>query len=99
MTICLNCGAGNKPGSSVCRMCGASLQEMKPARDSHAGDQSLPPTIVVSDQQLNQPAAASNNPQGIVCAKCQTVNEVGWSFCQQCGNRLAQPSSPEPPAP
>lgn len=99
MTICPNCGAGNKPGSSVCRMCGASLQEIKPVRDSHADDHDLPPTIVVSEQQLNQQSGGSNGPQGIVCPKCQTLNEVGWSFCQQCGNRLAQPPSPEPHPP
>lgn len=34
--------------------------------------------------------------QGIVCPECNTSNEVGWSFCQQCGKRL--PQSPAPPS-
>lgn len=35
-------------------------------------------------------------PEGIVCPECNTSNEVGWSFCQQCGKRL--PKSPPPPS-
>lgn len=35
--------------------------------------------------------------QGIVCPECSTLNEIGWSFCQQCGKRLVQP--PPPPQP
>lgn len=34
--------------------------------------------------------------EGIVCSECGTSNEPGWSFCQQCGKRLAQ-SAPAPP--
>jgi hypothetical protein len=34
-------------------------------------------------------------PEGIICPECNTANEVGWSFCQQCGKRL--PTSPPPP--
>lgn len=38
--------------------------------------------------------------EGIVCLGCNTMNEPGWSFCQQCGKRLTQPpaSAPQPPA-
>lgn len=34
--------------------------------------------------------------EGIVCPECNTSNEAGWSFCQQCGKRL--PKSPAPPS-
>ena len=34
--------------------------------------------------------------QGTICPECNTSNEVGWSFCQQCGKRL--PKSPPPPS-
>jgi hypothetical protein len=34
--------------------------------------------------------------EGMTCPECKTVNEVGWSFCQQCGNRLPQPESAPP---
>lgn len=37
--------------------------------------------------------------EGIVCSECNTMNEPGWSFCQQCGRRLAQAAAPPPPAP
>ncbi len=35
--------------------------------------------------------------EGIVCAECNTMNEPGWSFCQQCGKRLTQPAAAPPP--
>jgi hypothetical protein len=36
--------------------------------------------------------------EGIVCSGCNTLNEVGWAFCQQCGKRLVQPQPvPSPP--
>ena len=34
------------------------------------------------------------NQEGIVCPECSTLNEIGWSFCQQCGKRLVQPQPP-----
>ena len=39
--------------------------------------------------------------EGTVCSECGTLNEPGWSFCQQCGKRLTQPAAapPQPPAP
>jgi hypothetical protein len=33
-------------------------------------------------------------PDGIICPDCNTANEAGWSFCQQCGKRLPKPSPP-----
>ena len=38
--------------------------------------------------------------EGIVCSECNTLNELGWSFCQQCGKRLVQPQPvpSQPPA-
>jgi hypothetical protein len=35
--------------------------------------------------------------QGIVCPECNTLNEIGWLFCQQCGKRLPKPQSPATP--
>jgi hypothetical protein len=37
--------------------------------------------------------------EGIVCSGCNTLNEPGWSFCQQCGSRLSQPKPAPPPQP
>ena len=35
--------------------------------------------------------------EDIVCSECGTMNEPGWSFCQQCGRRLTRPAAPQPP--
>lgn len=37
--------------------------------------------------------------EGIVCLECNTLNETGWSFCQQCGKKLVQPQAPPPQPP
>lgn len=37
--------------------------------------------------------------EGIACSNCNTMNEPGWSFCQQCGIRLTQPAPAPPPQP
>jgi len=37
--------------------------------------------------------------EGIICSECNTLNEPGWSFCQQCGKRLNQPAAAAPPPP
>lgn len=94
MITCPNCAAGNKAGSSVCRMCAVSLEGLTDA-----------PALEV--QSAAASSAAANSPrevqqeekmpaEGIVCPECNTSNEAGWSFCQQCGKRL--PKSPAPPS-
>ena len=98
MITCPNCGAGNKPGSSACRMCAASLEgvgappaaPLSPGPGHHASKPGQQP-------EENKPAAEQ---EGIVCAECGTQNEAGWSFCQQCGKRLTKPAAapPQPPA-
>jgi hypothetical protein len=37
--------------------------------------------------------------EGIVCSECKTLNEPGWSFCQQCGKRLTKAAPSPPPQP
>src|SRR6185369_7867474 len=95
MITCPNCAAGNKPGSSVCRMCAVSLEGLTdaPAPEARSADASSAAAGSPRDvyqQEEKMP------PQGIVCPECNTSNEVGWSFCQQCGKRL--PKSPAPPS-
>jgi FHA domain/Double zinc ribbon len=98
MIICPTCGAGNKDESTVCRMCAGSLEAARPvvnAREENA--LTFPPTVIMAEHKPDQPAADPDDSGEVVCSKCQTVNEAGWSFCQQCGNRLSKPSPPEPP--
>jgi ribosomal protein L40E len=96
MITCPNCGAGNKPGSSVCRMCAVSLEgigakPVEPARIVNAHS-----AAAVSPNQTYQEGVAPVQQEGIICPECNTSNEIGWAFCQQCGSRL--PASPPPTA-
>ncbi|HJQ22501.1 MAG TPA: zinc-ribbon domain-containing protein [Blastocatellia bacterium] len=94
MTICPNCGASNKPGSTVCRMCAAPIPEAaqyaNPAPGQGGG---FPPTIIASER----PEAPAAQPAEIECPNCHTLNEAGWSFCQQCGQRLPAPPQADAP--
>lgn len=98
MITCPHCAAGNKAGSSVCRMCAVSLEgltdapvpEIQSANASLASSAAAGSPRDVYQQEEKMPA------QGIVCPECNTSNEAGWSFCQQCGKRL--PQSPAPPS-
>ncbi len=90
---CPNCGAGNIEGSSVCRLCATSLEE--PALAFYA---QAPSADVASsaNRKLEKEASDTVAIEEIECPNCHTMNEAGWSFCQQCGNRLPQWSPPPP---
>jgi len=91
MITCPNCAAGNKTGSTACRMCGTSLESAGESRDAPMGKGDRSPSAGTnSDHQSKQEATDSVNQAEIQCPNCKTVNEAGWSFCQQCGNRLSQ---------
>lgn len=88
--ICSKCGASNRTGAAVCRMCATPLSEPAEAvssRASHAGEE---------PRQSKQEAINPVDQEGITCPECKTYNEVGWSFCQQCGKKLPQ-SAQAPP--
>jgi hypothetical protein len=36
----------------------------------------------------------STEPDGVACPTCNTINEMGWAFCQQCGSKLPQMAPP-----
>ena len=95
MIICPNCGASNKPGSTVCRMCAASMPEVPQYANLPQGQAgAFPPTVIAGDRERREAGAAS--PSEIECPNCHTMNEAGWSFCQQCGLRLPpQAESPQ----
>jgi len=50
------------------------------------------PKVEVIESSTQQEATVE--AQGIACPSCNTMNEAGWSFCQQCGGRLPQPAAP-----
>jgi len=96
MITCPNCGAGNKPGSSVCRMCALPLESAHTQPVAASPNASAYSTASSPNQDYQEGGTAPVQEEGIICPQCNTSNEVGWSFCQQCGSRL--PASPPPPA-
>src|ERR1041384_5781312 len=94
MITCPNCGAGNKPGSSVCRMCAVSLEGVVSAPVNEANIPHATSAASANSNPVEQEEEKmSAEQQGIICPECGTSNEAGWSFCQQCGKRL--PKSPQ----
>ncbi|MFY9570758.1 MAG: FHA domain-containing protein [Blastocatellia bacterium] len=95
MIICPNCGAGNKTGSSVCRMCASSMEG---SGEASQGINFSSTADIKTGLTNPQEGEATVEQQGIVCPDCDTMNEIGWSFCQQCGKRLIKsPQSPSTP--
>lgn len=88
--ICPKCGASNRMGAAVCRMCAIPLSRIAEAASSRAGHAEEGPAK--SKQEAINPV----DQEGITCPECKTYNEVGWSFCQQCGKKLPQPAQPPP---
>jgi FHA domain/Double zinc ribbon len=93
MIICPNCGASNKPGSTVCRMCAAPIPEVPQYASPQQGQGGgFLPTVIAGDPERREVGAIAAPPPEIECPNCHTMNEAGWSFCQQCGQRL--PAAP-----
>ena len=100
MITCPNCGAGNKPGSSACRMCATSLVGVV---EAPAARVQPPASNLARNPELDSHHREEGKPpveqEGIVCSECKTMNEPGWSFCQQCGKRLTKAAPAPPPQP
>lgn len=96
MITCPHCGAGNKSGSSACRMCAVSLEGLSDAPAPELQPAGASSAATVSPGQVDQEEEKMPVEFGVVCPECNTSNESGWSFCQQCGMRL--PKSPAPPS-
>jgi len=93
MIACPNCGAWNKSGSSVCRMCATSLESVaEPAVAARQGEDRKVVGATVRKEKGEEGLQVKQ--EGIACPECNTVNEVGWSFCQQCGKKLPDSSAP-----
>ena len=62
MIICPNCGASNKDGSTVCRMCAAPMPDVPQyAGNPQAQPSAYMPTVIAGDrerQEARPPAAA-----------------------------------------
>jgi predicted amidophosphoribosyltransferase len=93
MTTCPKCGATNRTGAAVCRMCATPLAGIAGRADSLAAPRTAEEG---TEPKSKQEATNSVEQEGITCPECKTFNEAGWSFCQQCGKRLPQPESLAP---
>lgn len=96
MTKCPKCGAENREGSAVCRMCGSAMTGASAGGGQRQAD--LPPTVVFQEQQAPTDTGRGSKGDGATCPACGTLNEEGWAFCQQCGSRLQPPAAASPPA-
>lgn len=73
-------------------MCAASLETADaPTARVQAGSKQQNHSSGSHHREEVQPPVEQ---EGIVCAECGTMNEPGWSFCQQCGKRLAPAAAP-----
>jgi hypothetical protein len=80
-------------------MCAVSLEGVPDAQAANALEAQIAhasSAAAVSPNQTHQEEEKMPEQEGIVCPECNTSNEIGWSFCQQCGKRL--PKSPAPPS-
>jgi hypothetical protein len=80
-------------------MCATSLSNVPetPINKSQSAE-SKSAGAVAADPANQEEGETPVEQQGIVCPECNTPNELGWSFCQQCGKKLpkAQPAPPKP---
>jgi FHA domain-containing protein len=81
-------------------MCATSLSQVPetPNNKSQSSEPESAATVVADP--ANQEEGRTVEQEGIVCPECNTANEIGWSFCQQCGKRLPKAeSAPPKPSP
>lgn len=96
MSDCPRCGARNNANLDACRLCGTFLGIESRIDPSVERIDTNSPTVVVPAVQGAPPSgkgtetitSAEAEPESVACPACRTTNEVGWAFCQHCGQRL-----------
>jgi ribosomal protein L40E len=91
MKTCPICGAENLQTAASCRLCATPIEgpdELMGIRAEAPMPDRVPVSLDVSgpEPSLQQPSASEGGHA--ICPSCQTVNESGWMYCQQCGFRL-----------
>lgn len=86
MIVCSKCGASNGPGSAECRMCGSQLTQSDAAATQALGIDSRYTTVVSQNLKTNHGTASLT--ECLVCPECQTIGQIGWLFCPQCGKEV-----------
>ncbi len=86
VTRCLKCGAENRPGITACRMCSNPLPQPDVSSPDAFGGDSLDTTVVFKSFKTQRGTAGLT--ECLVCPECQTINQLGWLFCPQCGKKV-----------
>jgi hypothetical protein len=66
--------------------------EMMPQYGQPGAPYAYPPPLWQRWTSWARPGAPFNR---VICANCQTANEVGDSYCMQCGHALTSPEAPK----
>ncbi len=97
MITCPTCGAGNRPGATVCRMCALRLEgavpDQRPKNAGESVDSSRQVSTLIFPNLQTRPGTVEIGDE-ITCPDCKAINEAGWLFCHSCGRRLAE-TAPE----
>jgi hypothetical protein len=85
MNRCRKCEAENAAGAKFCQMCATPLGGPDAADEERAIRKPNPSMAIteVSSVEALEPR---------ICPVCDAANELGWSFCQQCGSKLSESS-------
>jgi predicted amidophosphoribosyltransferase len=75
-------------------MCATSLEGAAETHAAQAQNHSS-----AQESHGKEEAKPKVEQEGITCPECGTMNDPGWSFCQQCGKRLSKPAAPPPQQP
>lgn len=88
MIICSKCGASNGAGTVECRMCANPLAQHDAANSGTLGLDSLHTTVVINNLKTQQQQGTTGLMECLICPECQTINQLAWSFCPQCGKNI-----------
>lgn len=86
MIACARCGASNGLGMTECRMCGSALTQSDAAGSRAPAGDPLDTTMVFKNLRT-QPGTAGLT-ECLICPDCQTIGQIGWLFCPQCGKEV-----------
>jgi ribosomal protein L40E len=87
MIICSKCGAENRPGIDVCRMCGEVLEQAY-TRSAVSNEEEASRFNTVIFPNLRTRQGSMKLAQGLVCPDCQTINQIAWTYCPRCGRKI-----------
>lgn len=67
-------------------MCASPLAQREPANSDALGMDSLHTTVIF--QNLKTRHGSAGLTECLICPECQTINQLRWVFCPQCGTKV-----------